>query len=946
MTTYNSSSTNASNIDWFNSITIFAAGINIAGSMAAISNADGSWTVLHGDVFGFSLSPSGQLSGTIRWITHTNNGGAGFIVSEFEAVGGVFDHLNLDAATFQQANLQAKYDMVFNRSMVLNGDSGDNLLGGGTFGDAFNGGDGTDTASYEKNSGIVEVDLAGFVNFTGAAAGDSFNSIENLTGTNTDTLLIGDSLFGNSGNNVLRGLGGNDFLNGREGDDTLEGGNGNDEFFGGTGIDTMDGGDGSDTLNYSNAVVSLYVSLNAGGGALITDANIGNDLYSNMENIISGSGNDTLGGDVSNNNIKGNAGSDTIYGGGGDDVLEGGEDNDYIGGGSGNNTVHGGNGTDTLTFVDTGAIGTFFMAEGGNGSHTFTGGSVQYTSIENVEGSAFTEQILGNSGNNTLGGLGGEDYLGGGQGVDVLLGGDGNDILQGGAGDDTLYGGTTAGDSGSDTMTFSDDESGVGLFFTLGALGNGVVETWGVGTDTYFGIENVNGTGSADNITGNAEANVFYGNDGNDTLDGGNGNDTLQGGGGADTLKDGGTFISDDVFEGGDGDDTFAGNSGSDSYDGGAGVDTLTFASLDFPNGTSAGRVEVDLLFGNVYTFSYDQEGNEQQEAIQTILNASTMENVTGTNNGDFLGGNSAANILRGGRGNDGLSGFNGNDTLDGGLGADEMRGGKANDTYVVDDAGDTVIEGANEGTDTVLTTLNVFTLSDNVERASFEGSGNFNVTGNDMDNILTGGTGNDLFRSSGVGQDTFNGGTGTDTVAYTTATIINLDTGLHGGAAASDKFTSIERFNGSSFSDTMVGMSGRRGAVQFNGLGGSDTLTGGAGSDTLAGGAAGDTLTGGLGKDKFVYRQDSESTGNTVATRDTITDFNANNSDVLDLEALFSGVLTFVGTGAFTGANQVRYVAGGANTIVQINLDADIAADMSILLTGIHTLDVADFVL
>ena len=86
------------------------------------------------------------------------------------------------------------------------------------------------------------------------------------------------------------------------------------------------------------------------------------------------------------------------------------------------------------------------------------------------------------------------------------------------------------------------------------------------------------------------------------------------------------------------------------------------------------------------------------------------IENVRGSLFDDTLVGNEFSNSFVGNAGNDFLDGGLGNDTLNGGLGADimiggpgddTMFGGAGNDTYVVG-VGDTVVEAANEGTDTV----------------------------------------------------------------------------------------------------------------------------------------------------------------------------------------------------------------------------------------------------
>ena len=123
------------------------------------------------------------------------------------------------------------------------------------------------------------------------------------------------------------------------------------------------------------------------------------------------------------------------------------------------------------------------------------------------------------------------------------------------------------------------------------------------------------------------------------------------------------------------------------------------------------------------------------------------------------LGGNE---IFIGTSGTDTLVGRGGNDILDGGAGADTMQGGAGNDTYLVDNAGDVVMENASEGTDLVQSTVS-FTLGANVDNLTLTGSGNINGTGNGDANVITGNSGNNTL-DGGAGADTLTGGDGNDT--------------------------------------------------------------------------------------------------------------------------------------------------------------------------------------
>ncbi|MDO5650874.1 MAG: Ig-like domain-containing protein [Moraxella sp.] len=184
------------------------------------------------------------------------------------------------------------------------------------------------------------------------------------------------------------------------------------------------------------------------------------------------------------------------------------------------------------------------------------------------------------------------------------------------------------------------------------------------------------------------------------------------------------------------------------------------------------------------------------------------IENLIGSAHSDTLTGNNADNIIFGGAGNDTINGGAGDDYLDGGTGADRMTGGTGDDTYIVDNIGDVVIELANQGMDTVISSVN-YTLGDNVEHLTLIGTVATTATGNALANTLTannigntlnGGAGNDIL-IGGLGADTLTGGAGNDSFVFSTALNSTIDTitdfmqaGTDTLVLASDVFTSLSK--------------------------------------------------------------------------------------------------------------------------------------------------------
>lgn len=882
---------------------------------------------------------------------------------------------NADANTLT-GNTGANFLSGLDGNDTISGGNGDDTLDGGTGDDSLIGGSGNDLFIVDSAGDVVvEASSGGTDTVQSSVSFTLTANVEHLVLIGSGDLngighALANSITGTDGANTLSGLDGNDSLFGGAGDDTLDGGTGDDRLDGGTGNDSMAGGTGHDV--YIVDALGDTVTEAASSGTDRVESSVSFILGANIENLtltgsaaIDGSGNtlsNVLIGNEAANSLNGLDGNDSLDGGAGNDTLDGGAGADTLNGGTGNDSMVGGLGNDTYVVDSVGDT----VVEAASGGTDLVQSSVSYVLGDNVEnltlsgaaiidgtGNALNNTLTGNAEANVLLGLLGNDNLYGGAGNDSLEGGDGNDLLDGGTGNDTLVGGL-----GNDT-------------YVVDSLDDVVVETAGAGTDLVqssvtftldAALENLTLTGSAAiNGTGNSNANTMTGTSGANILTADAGNDTVYGGSGNDTLL------------AGDGDDYLDGGTGNDSMDGGSGNDTFVVDSVGdvLVEGEDGG---IDLVRSSV---SFVLGANFEH----LILTGSSAINGTGNAGANDLTGTSGANILTGldgddrlygGNGNDSLFGGSGNDILDGGSGNDHLEGGDGDDIYLVNAAGDVVIEAESAGTDLVQSSV-AFTLGTGLEHLTLTGSSAIAGIGNALDNILTGNTGanslsgldgsdtlyggggNDTlfggagndFLDGGSGADSMVGGQGDDSyVVDSTSDVISeaVGEGLD-SVTSSVSLTLAANVENLALSGTS-GLSGTGNALDniLVGNSGANNLSGLDGNDTLVGGGGNDTLTGGLGADHFVFNSTSSGV-------DIIADFNELNGggeegDILRFDGLGIGTFSYLGTDAFTGGSDNSEARVVGNQVL-VDTNGDGTADITITLTGLtngNQLSVDDF--
>jgi Ca2+-binding RTX toxin-like protein len=763
--------------------------------------------------------------------------------------------LHLDLASYVASANFATYYLERAGGVDLTATAADSRIYAGLGNDRIDAGAGIDTVSYEHASGGITINLiAGGFSVSGAMGQDQLLGVEWLIGSRH-----GDRWIGSAGADTLAaGIGA----------DTLQGGAGDDVYRGLTAAHQVieASGGGHDRAEYQGGQVQLADFVEDG-----VLAYWGMPEFQVPVSI-------ELSGNALNNLLRGGDLADTLKGGAGNDRLEGGNGQDMLDGGSGADTMVGGSGGDHYWVDDSGDL---IVAEVPQPVDFLHLKASDYSLPMNIY-TVFIETAAATR-------LVGSAY------ANLIYAGSGDNYID--AGDNLIW---FVGDMNVDIVSYEHASGGVQIVRN----GSGFLVTGASGRDELLNVEKVIASNFNDRIEGDAQADTLDGGAGADTLIGGAGNDTYvldrvddvlveqAGGGHADwahyqyaqavlpdqvengrlLLEGGGQLVGNalgNLLLGSGGADTLDGGAGADTLDGGAGDDVYRVddvADVTGETGTwfAAGGTDKVLasvshtlgqgieqleLLGNASISAYGNaldnllianNGNNTLyggSGVDTVSYTKAAAAVTvslETSNAQATGGSGTDTLrliegLIGSAHNDRLTGNGLWNLLDGGLGDDTLEGGQGSDTYVIDSAGDVIVETLLDiglgGADWVHTSLASFTLGATLEHGLLLSAGAANLFGNAANNIVV----------AGAGDNRLFGGSGVDTVSYERAAAgvtvdLSLSTAQNTVGSGIDTLSTFENLIGSRHGDLL------KGNALWNwidGGEGADTMEGGAGSDT-----------------------------------------------------------------------------------------------------------------
>ncbi|GKH61341.1 hypothetical protein CE91St25_16770 [Campylobacter ureolyticus] len=613
-------------------------------------------------------------------------------------------------------------------------------------------------------------------------------------------------VYGNEGNDKIIA---NGTIYGNEGDDTLKGYSGDDTIYGGEGDDILIGASGDD-----------FLQGDSGDDTYVFAKNWGNDTINNFDKT----GKDTV------KFIDNISKEDLIFARG----------------------VDGANVTNDLFIYSSDKKHSIKVIGFFNDLKIDNDRKIEFIKFDNgdtlksddikylvLNGSDYNDVIKGYNEDYVLSSKAGDDIIYGGNKNDTLIGGTGNDTLQGGDGDDKYI--FNLGDgkdeiyesSGNDTIEFGkgiskdslivirDGENNLKIYvkdnpnipnkdinidevkdiITLKDVfhynetyNSNVVETvkFNDGSTLSFdelkkmsmlGLDNnqtnIKGYDDMENIIKASQKDTtIQGGNKNDTLIGGTGNDTLQGGDGDDKY----------IFNLGDGKDEIYDIDGNDTIEFGKSItkDSIIIArdgendlkiyvknSPNIPNESinldevkdiitlkdvfrldtsNSNQIIETVKFNDGSTISFNELKKMSMLGLDNnqtnIKGYDDMENIIKASQKDTtIQGGNLKDTIYGGNGNDVLNANAGDDTVYGGNGDDEIYGGDGDDTLYGNSGNDTVNGG----------------LGDDI---IYAGEGNDILNGDLGNDILVGGSGNDTLLG-GDGDDTyiFNLGDGKDII-------------------------------------------------------------------------------------------------------------------------------------------------------------------------------------
>lgn len=774
-----------------------------------------------------------------------------------------------------------------------------------------------DTLTATTISGNLTIDLNAGTILGNPGSIATFSQFENVIGGLGNDTIIGDAQ--------------SNYIAGSFGNDTVDGGAGDDEFYeaNGNGSDSIIGGTGTDSITYDDSTTAYAISLNLATSTItrgsdtdtLVDIEIITATDSSNDTVDASSDTDGFSINLHTGTVSGVPGNilqlkqfENIIGGSGDDSIYGSDFNNIITGGAGHDVMVGYNGNDTFNQTDldgsdiiigdydidtvnyddntnssplilnavagvatrSGDVDSLFSVEriiatdssedvfdasGETDGFTinltsgtvtnFSYGLIFASQFEHVTGGAGNDTIVGNDSANLLIGDTGNDTLNAGAGNDTLKAGSGNDYLDGGTGDDlfifdTNFGTDTISDGGGkETLDFTDVTANItaNLSGSINQILAGAGNTISWSSATVL-LENFLGGSGNDNVTGNNTANLLAGGAGNDTLIGGAGLDTLKGGSGNDTLN-GGNDHDTYIFFDGFGNDTI--------------IDTTGEDILDFTAVTAPLTINLSLSANQITS-----GGNSV-----TISAGTVIETILATSGNDTIIGNSGDNELDGGLGNDTLSGGDGNDTFIEtlGNGSDTMNGGNGTDTVNYDD------------------NINSASITYNADLGTVVRNGQMDTLIS-IERILGSDGFSDIFSAAGA------------SVGFSIDLSSAVVSGLSNGIVFASQF---EYVVGGAGNDNIAGNSS---ANNLNGGAGNDTITGGFGADTITGGSGDDTLNGGSDNDTYLF-----STG---FGADTVSD--SSGVDFIDLRSFTTVITANLGTGLISadgGSSTISGLAG-----------------------------------